>query len=241
MKLVGQIIAALVLVFSGMRIEMFVFDNVIVSSLITVLWVVLLSNSLNFLDNMDGLAGGVSVIAAFSFFMAVQPHQQYLVRLILVVFGGAVAGFLCHNVNPARIFMGDAGAMFCGYILAAVGIMGTFHMATTPSPISVAAPLLALSVPLFDTASVIFIRLRNGESIMKGDKRHFSHRLVDLGMTAREAVEFIFLVALVTGIGAALLGHVGFKGALLILVQTMGVYLLIVILMNAAKHRETRP
>ncbi|MCX5770610.1 MAG: MraY family glycosyltransferase [Candidatus Hydrogenedentes bacterium] len=234
-KLAGQIIAALVLVVSGMRIEMFIFRNIWISSALTVLWVVTLTNSLNFLDNMDGLAGGVSVIAAFSFFLAVQPYEQYLVRLVLVVFAGAVAGFLYHNLSPARIFMGDAGAMFCGYLLASVAIMGTFHIASTPSPIAVAAPLLALSVPLFDISSVVFIRWRHGESIMKGDKRHFSHRLVKLGMSPRQAVEFIFLVAAVTGLGGALLSRLGQRGVMIVLAQTLGVYLLIVLLMNAGK------
>jgi UDP-GlcNAc:undecaprenyl-phosphate GlcNAc-1-phosphate transferase len=236
MKLVGQIAAAVVLVLSGMRIELFVLSNVWISALITIVWVVLLTNSLNFLDNMDGLAGGVSVISALSFFLAVQPHEQLLVRLILVIFAGAVAGFLYHNLNPARIFMGDAGAMFCGYILATVAIMGTFHTTETPSRIAVAAPLLALSVPLFDTASVVYIRWRRGESIMKGDKRHFSHRLVDLGMTPRQAVEFIYLVAAVAGLGGALLPHVGAAGTSIILGQTVGIFLLIVLLMNAGKR-----
>jgi len=237
-KLVGQIAAALVLVLSGMRIELFVLSNVWLSSLVTVLWVVMLTNSLNFLDNMDGLTGGVSVIAAFSFFLAVQPYDEYLVRLVLMVFAGSVAGFLYHNLNPARIFMGDAGAMFCGYILASVAIMGTFHIETTPSRIAVAAPILALSVPLFDTLSVVFIRWRHGESIMKGDKRHFSHRLVDLGMAPRQAVEFIFLVAAVTGLGGALLSQVSPQGTFIILAQTLGIYLLIVLLMNAGNNRN---
>lgn len=237
-KLVGQFLAAAVLVASGMRIELFVLSNWWLSAAVTILWVITLTNAMNFLDNMDGLSGGVSIIAAFSFFLAVQPFEdkEYLVRLILMVFAGSVAGFLYHNLNPARIFMGDAGAMFCGYLLACVAIMGTFHVASTPSPVSVAAPLLALSVPLFDISSVVVIRWRRGESIMKGDKRHFSHRLVNLGMTPRQAVEFIFLVAAVTGLGGALLSKVGTAGTVIIFAQTAGVYLLIVLLMNAGRN-----
>lgn len=235
-KLVGQVIAASLLVLSGMRIELFVLSNVWLSAFVTVVWVVLLTNSLNFLDNMDGLAAGVSIIASFSFFLAVQPHEQFLVRLILIIFAGSVAGFLCHNLSPARIFMGDAGSMFCGYVLASVGIMGTFHVESTPSPIAVIAPILALSVPLFDTFSVVYLRWRSGQSIMKGDKRHFSHRLVDLGMSQKQAVQFIYLVAAVSGLGGALLGRIGMRGALVILCQMVGIYLLIVLLMNAGKN-----
>ncbi|MBI5094189.1 MAG: undecaprenyl/decaprenyl-phosphate alpha-N-acetylglucosaminyl 1-phosphate transferase [Candidatus Hydrogenedentes bacterium] len=231
-KLVGQIVAALALVIPGIRLDLFT-DNVWLTGAVTVLWVVMMTNSMNFLDNMDGLCGGVSVIAAFSFFMCVQPHEKAFVCVMLMIFAGSVGGFLYHNLSPARIFMGDAGAMFCGYILATVAVLGTFYDKSTPSRVAVAAPLLALSVPIFDTLSVVYIRWRNGESIMKGDKRHFSHRLVALGMTPRQAVEFIFLVAAVTGLGAALLPHVALIGTLIILAQTAGVFLLIVLIMAA--------
>jgi UDP-GlcNAc:undecaprenyl-phosphate GlcNAc-1-phosphate transferase len=103
--------------------------------------------------------------------------------------------------------------------------------------VAVAAPLLALSVPIFDTTSVIIIRWRRGESIMKGDKRHFSHRLVQLGMTNRQAVEFIYLVAAVSGLGAVLLPQVSARGTVIIFAQAVGVYMLIVLLMNTGKNR----
>ena len=238
-KLVGQIAAAGVLVASGIHLDFFILtDHWWLYTPVTIFWVVLMTNSLNFLDNMDGLCGGVSVIAAFSFFLCVSPDDA-LVRLLLMVFAGSVGGFLYHNLSPARIFMGDAGSMFNGYFLATIAVMGTFHIhaSETSSPIAAAAPLLALSVPLFDTFSVIYIRLRNGESIMMGDKRHFSHRLVELGMTPRQAVEFIFLVAGAVGLGGALLPMFdrGGIGAFIILAQTVGVFLLIVLLMNAGR------
>ncbi|HRI86949.1 MAG TPA: undecaprenyl/decaprenyl-phosphate alpha-N-acetylglucosaminyl 1-phosphate transferase, partial [Candidatus Hydrogenedentes bacterium] len=117
--------------------------------------------------------------------------------------------------------------------------LGTFYtVSATPSRIALVAPVLALSVPIFDTLSVVFIRWRNGESIMKGDKRHFSHRLVAIGMTPRQAVEFIYLVGAVTGLGAALLPHVNFTGNLIVIAQAFGLYLLIVLLMNSGNHRD---
>ncbi|MCH7909550.1 MAG: undecaprenyl/decaprenyl-phosphate alpha-N-acetylglucosaminyl 1-phosphate transferase [Candidatus Hydrogenedentes bacterium] len=259
-KLVGQVAAALILVVSGIRLDIFL-EPIIgglplidrlsetqfqwfligVSGLVTIIWVVAITNAANFLDNMDGLCGGVSGIAALSFFLCVLPQQEYFLCVLLMVFAGSVAGFLYHNLNPARIFMGDAGSMFCGFILATVPVLGTFYTPSSPSRIAVAAPLLALSVFLFDALSVIVIRIRNGESIMKGDKRHFSHRLVELGMTPRQAVEFIFLVAAVTGLGGALLSQVGVSGTLVILAQTTGIFLLIVLLMNAVKTSEKGP
>lgn len=256
-KLIGQIAAALILVLSGIRLDIFLgpilhslplfeslsperFDQIslLVSSGITIFWVVMMTNAMNFLDNMDGLAGGVAGIAALSFFLCVLPHEEYFICVLLMAFAGAVAGFLYHNLNPARIFMGDAGSMFCGYILATVAVLGTFYTESSGSRVAVAAPLLALCVPLFDTFSVIYIRWRNGESIMKGDKRHFSHRLVELGMTPRQAVEFIFLVAAVTGLGGVLLSQLGRLGTIVVLAQTCGIFLLIVLLMNAGKKPE---
>ena len=259
-KLVGQIVAALILVLSGIRLDVFLGPilqvipglkelspetfsilSSVVSGSVTVFWVVMMTNSMNFLDNMDGLCGGVAGIAALSFFLCVFPQQEYFVCVLLMVFAGSVAGFLYHNLTPARIFMGDAGSMFCGYILSTVAVLGTFYTASSSSRIAIAAPLLALCVPIFDTLSVIYIRIKNGESIMKGDKRHFSHRLVELGMTPRQAVEFIFLVAAVTGLGGALLAQLGAIGTVVIILQTVGIFMLIVLLMNAGKTSKKTP
>jgi UDP-GlcNAc:undecaprenyl-phosphate GlcNAc-1-phosphate transferase len=244
-KLAGQIVAALALVLSGIRLDLFIPDvlvgngwAVLATGFATVVWVVLLTNSMNLLDNMDGLCAGISTIAALSFFLCVFPHQEYFLCVLLLVFAGSVAGFLIHNFSPARIYMGDAGAMFCGYVLATVAVLGTFYTSETPSRVAVAAPLLALSVPIFDTASVIVIRWHRGESIMKGDKRHFSHRLLNAGMTQRQAVGFIYLVAAVAGLGAALLPQVGGLGTLIILAQAAGLFCLIVLLMNAGNGRK---
>jgi UDP-GlcNAc:undecaprenyl-phosphate GlcNAc-1-phosphate transferase len=240
-KLAGQIVAASVLVLSGMHIELFVLSNVWISAAITIFWVVLITNSMNLLDNMDGLSAGVAVAAAFSFFLSVQPDMDgQLVRFMLMVFAGAMCGFLYHNFNPAKIFMGDSGALFSGYFLATVAVLGTYHVEGSQSRIAVAAPLFALSVPLFDTFSVMYIRWRRGQSIMLGDKRHFSHRLVDLGMSERQAVEFIYLVAGVIGLGGALLSTLDSWSTILVLVQSGGVFLLIVLLMNAGKNAERR-
>ena len=259
-KLIGQVAAALILVVSGIHLDIFlkpiigglplidrlsetqfVWFSTGVSGALTIVWVVTITNAANFLDNMDGLCGGLSGIAAVSFFLCVLPQQEYFICVLLMVFAGSVTGFLYHNLNPARIFMGDAGSMFCGFILATVAVLGTFYTTSTPSRVAIAAPLLALCVFLFDALSVVVIRIRNGESIMKGDKRHFSHRLVELGMTPRQAVEFIFLVAAVTGLGGALLSQVGVLGTLVILAQMTGIFLLIVFLMNAVKTSEKGP
>lgn len=235
-KLGGQLLAAVILVAADVRIELFIFSNPWVSGIATVFWVILLTNAMNFLDNMDGLCGGVSVIAALSFFLCVVPFEP-LVRYLLLVFAGAAAGFLYHNLSPARIYMGDAGSQFCGYFLATIAVLGTFHVEGTPR-IAVAAPLLALAVPLFDMASVLLIRWRAGAPLMTGDRRHLSHRLVDLGMTPRQAVEFIFLVAAVIGLGGAFLPLLDARGTAIVILQTLGVFSMIVLLMGAGSRQN---
>ena len=246
-KLLGQIVATLVLVGCGVRFDFFndLFPHsiaVVLGSLAAMFWVIFMINAMNFLDNMDGLCAGIALLAALSFFGCFLPGGQTFVCVLLLVFAGSVAGFLYHNFNPARIYMGDAGSMFCGYILGTVALLGTFYTAeATPSRVALAAPFLALSVPLFDTMSVIFIRWRRGESIMKGDKRHFSHRLMEIGMTPGQAVEFIYLVGFVCGLGAVLLPHVSTIGTMLVVGQTLGVYCLIVLLMISANGRRSTP
>ncbi len=235
-KLMGQIISAFILVCVGIRIEMFYFSNWMLSSLITILWIVLMTNSLNLLDNMDGLCGGISFISALSFFFCIQPYDEFLIRVLLMIFAGSVAGFLFFNINPAKIFMGDAGSMFCGFFLATISVLGTFHLEGTPSRVAILAPVVILSVPLFDTFSVIYLRWKNNQPIMLGDKRHFSHRLVELGMTQRQAVEFIWLVGIISGISAIFLPMLSFNLSVLIILQVLGIYILIVLLMNAPKN-----
>lgn len=238
-KLAGQCVAAGVLVLADVRLELFILTNWWLSAAVTMFWVLLIVNAMNFLDNMDGLCGGVAIIAAFSFFLAVQDYEQELVRLAAMVFAGSAAGFLYFNSNPARIFMGDAGSMFCGFLLAAIALLGTYHIETTPSRISVVAPVLALSVPLFDIVTVVWIRWRGGHPIWRGDQRHFSHRLVNLGMTHRQAVHFIYIVAIVAGMGSAVLPRLTPAGTIIILAQTAGVFLLIMLLMRTGGSRES--
>jgi len=233
-KLVGQIVAAIVVVSSGVRLDMFI-PNPWLAGLVTLGWIVLMTNSLNLLDNMDGLCAGITAIMAFMLFMAVSPLQQTFTGVMLLAVSGSAVGFLFYNFRSASIFMGDAGSMFCGYMLSSLAVISTFHVGGHTSRVAVLLPVLVMGVPLFDTLSIIFIRVRRGQSIMKGDKRHFSHRLVKLGMTETQSVVFIYLVTLVTGLGAVVLGQVTLRGGLTLLVQALGVFAIIVVLMSAGK------
>jgi UDP-GlcNAc:undecaprenyl-phosphate/decaprenyl-phosphate GlcNAc-1-phosphate transferase len=152
---------------------------------LTVLWIVLVVNAMNWLDGLDGLAAGVSGIAALTLgFMAWQSDLG-LVAMATFALAGACLGFLPYNFNPARIFMGDTGAMFLGYMLATLAIAGTFKV---PTVVAVFAPFLVLGVPIFDSISTILKRLSQGNSIYVADKQHLHHRLLARGLSTRQAV-----------------------------------------------------
>jgi len=230
-KLIGQIVAALVMVCCGVRVALFI-PNPWIGGFITVCWIVLMCNSFNLLDNMDGLCAGITAIISLMFFLAVYPLGQTFTSVMLLAMAGSACGFLFHNFNPATIFMGDAGSMFCGYVLSSLAVLSTFYTGDTGiSRVAVFLPVLIMAVPLFDTISIILIRLRHRQSILKGDKRHFSHRLVKLGMTERQAVVFIYFVTMVTGLGGTVLSQVDLRGGMTMVAQSLGVFAIIVLLM----------
>ena len=188
---------------------------------LTVLWIAGLTNSFNFLDNMDGLAASVGLIAALLFAAAQFIVGGLFVPAVLIILAGALGGFLVHNRYPAKLFMGDAGSNFLGFLLGALTVAGTFARPQQgDSSYAVLAPLLVMAVPLYDTISVVIIRIREGRSPFQADRRHFSHRLVERGLTPPRAVATIDLVTLAGGLGALLLHRVGFRGACILTAQT---------------------
>ena len=197
LKLVGQFLAASILVISGVRIGTFPWE--VVNIVLTLGWVVVITNAMNLLDNMDGLSGGVGAIAAIYFLLLAAMNGQYLVGALSAALVGACLGFLVYNFNPASIFMGDAGALFLGFILAAVGIKLRF-----PEGIEIVTwmvPVLILGLPLFDTTLVIISRLRRGfNPLTTPGKDHISHRLVAMGNTRREAVLICYLISAGLGV-----------------------------------------
>ncbi len=197
LKLAGQFLAASILVISGVYIGTFPWEALNIA--LTLLWVVVVTNAMNLLDNMDGLSGGVGAVAAVFFLLLAAMNNQYLVGALSAALVGACLGFLVYNFNPASIFMGDAGALFLGFILAAVAIKLRF-----PEGVQIVTwmvPVLILGLPLFDTAMVIVSRLRRGYNpLTTPGKDHVSHRLVALGYTRREAVLICYLICAGLGI-----------------------------------------
>ncbi len=234
----------LVLVQPQWRVTLFI-DAPLLTGALSVVWIVGLVNSINMLDNMDGLAAGVAAIAAATLaavmLLAGDPatcQPQLFVGGLLLVVAGSLAGFLWHNRPPARLFMGDAGSYLVGYLLAMATLSATFagYDATFPRH-AILAPLCALAVPLYDTTSVVLIRLRAGRSPFVGDMSHFSHRLVDLGMTKPQAVLTIYLATATCGLGALLLHQVDTAGACVIVLLVICILALIAILEAAGRRK----
>jgi len=236
--------AAMVWRWEGWRLTMYL-DQPWLTATLSVLWIVGLINSFNMLDNMDGLSGGVAAIAAtmLAAVLLLTPnpatHQpQLFVSGFLLVLVGSLLGFLWHNRPPARIFMGDGGSYFIGFCLAIATNMATFTGDDLPW-YTMFVPLCILAVPLYDTVTVVWIRLRQGRSPFEGDKNHFSHRLVELGMTKGQAVLTIYLTTFICGLGALVLHQVDEWGAWAILLMIVCVLALIWILETTG--RKGRP
>ena len=238
-------VAAYCVYFQNLQFTAFI-DAPWLTSSLSVLWIVALINSFNMLDNMDGLSGGVASIAAAMLavmlltYTDTPSHQpQVFVAAMLLVLVGALLGFLKHNWPPAKIFMGDAGSYFVGYWIAIATLLATFAGSQGTKPHAVLAPLCVLAIPLYDMISVIWIRLREGRSPFEGDKRHFSHRLVDLGMSKKQAVLTIYLATATCSLGALALPRTDLPGAVIVLLSTACVLGLVGVLESAGRKRDS--
>ena len=204
-KFFVQIGAALIAVLAGNRIDFLSNPNIFSQDLfwelgllavpITVFWIVGITNAVNLIDGLDGLACGVSTISSMTL-------------------SGACIGFLPYNLNPAKIFMGDTGSTFLGFILAVVSIQGLFKFYAI---ISFAVPFLMLGLPIFDTCFAILRRVSHGQSPMAPDRGHIHHRLIDMGFTQKQAVAVLYIISAILGLSAVVLTTIGVVRAMLFL------------------------
>ncbi len=196
-----------------------------ISMILTVIWIVGVTNAMNFIDNMDGLCGSVAAIAAACFLGAALVNEQWFVASMLALVVGASAGFLVWNAPPARLFMGDSGSLVLGYTLAFLTVRATYvgdaGTAGSGAWYGVFMPVLVLAIPLYDFVSVTLVRLSQGKSPFVGDLQHLSHRLVKRGLSKRAAVAVIAGFALVIGLGGVSLGSLEPWQAILVVVQTV--------------------
>lgn len=206
-KLAGQLIAASFLVSSGLIIEKItlpflgMIDLGFVSVLVTVLWVVGITNAINLIDGLDGLATGVTTIALLSICVMAIIEAELIVAYLCVVLIGANIGFLYHNFYPAKIYMGDTGSNFLGYMIAAISMLGLFKNVALFSFI---IPIIILAVPIFDTLFAIVRRAYNKTGIMKPDSKHIHYQLIRAGYSHRQAVLIVYVFSALFGIMAIL-------------------------------------
>ena len=219
-KLLGQIAAACVLAIGfDVRIDFITdpFGDYLFLEYLaipaTVFWIVGLTNTVNLIDGLDGLAAGVAVIASITIFLVALEQNILLVAVLTASLAGAAFGFLYYNFNPARIFMGDSGSMFLGFMLAGISIIGAVKCAAT---IALIVPILALGLPILDTTFAIVRRYRGGVPIFKPDRGHLHHRLLDLGFTQRQAVLLMYVISAMLGLSAVTLTEVSSQIAILI-------------------------
>jgi UDP-GlcNAc:undecaprenyl-phosphate GlcNAc-1-phosphate transferase len=193
-KFAGQLLVAALVAVAGARITLFV-PNLVFSYTVTILWIVTVINAFNFVDNMNGLCGGLGAIAAFYFAAISAAAGQYLVTLVAALTCGALLGFLPHNFPRAKTFLGDSGSHLVGYLVALLAILPHFYTRKNPHVLAVLNPLLILAVPLGDLAWVVLVRWRTHRPFYVGDTSHLSHQLVRLGLSRTGAVVLIWLLA----------------------------------------------
>ncbi len=232
-----QFVAAILVASSGTRVmaiskpfqaialgkpEMMLVIGDILSYVITVLWIVGVTNAINLIDGLDGLSAGVSGIATLSLFVVAVVRGQQDIALVTITLFGAIIGFIPYNLNPAKIFSGSTGAYFLGFMLAVISVSGTMKSVTA---ISLAIPILVLGLPLFDTLFAMTRRIVNGRPIGEPDRGHIHHRLVDMGLSHRMSVMVLYVISATLGLVSIALAD---KGILMAIVMVVLIFVFII-------------
>ena len=242
-KFAGQIIAALIPALSGVSIHGIVNPFVpgqystlgIFSIPFTVIWIVGITNAVNFIDGLDGLACGVSAIATVTMFIIAVLFGETYIALMMAALAGACLGFLPYNMNPAKIFMGDTGSMFLGYILATASIQGLFKFYAV---ISFAVPFILLGLPIFDTGFAIVRRLLKGQSPLQADRGHVHHRLIDLGFDQKQSVAILYAFSALMGLTAVILARTNESKLIILAIAVLVCFFLAMSLMSFEKRHR---
>lgn len=243
-KLLFQVAGALCLIISGVTIELLTnpfsdavpYLNIGVLFIpLTIMWIVGVTNAINLIDGLDGLAAGVALISSLTILIITIMKGRMEAAYLTAILGGAILGFLPYNFNPASIFMGDTGAQLLGFLLAAISIEGAIKSATA---FAIAAPILALGLPIFDTMFAMIRRKVNGKPIMQGDRGHLHHRLLDMGLNQRQAVVIMYLISAVLGGIAIVAMQVSSTNSYFLLTLVILIIVFACWRMGFFKHRE---
>lgn len=250
LKLIVQIAAACIVVFyGGCRIQYVTnpfgsgasaYINLGVFSVpLTLLWIVGITNAVNFIDGLDGLACGVCCISSVNILVIALLVSEPDVALPMAVLAGACIGFLPFNFNPAKIFMGDTGATFLGFMLASVSIQGLFK---SYALISFAVPFLLLGVPIFDICFAVIRRVASGKNPMEADRGHVHHRLIDMGFSQKQSVAIAYILTAILGLSAVVLASSGEMKAILFLGAVFVVGAIgVTVIFNDSKEKSIKP
>jgi UDP-GlcNAc:undecaprenyl-phosphate GlcNAc-1-phosphate transferase len=198
------VITSFMLYLSGSGVK--VFDNELLNSLATILWIVTVINALNFIDNMDGLASSISIVASLAMFILAYLNNQYLVAALSLAIFASCLGFLFWNRRPASIYLGDAGALYLGFLLAAISIR--IDLDNESAPIRVLVLILILAIPVIDITQVVISRLTRGKSPFQGGRDHISHLLLNRGLSQRVVLFILTSTAILFALSAILLAKV---------------------------------
>lgn len=223
-KFLVQIAAAGVAVYHGCTIQFLSNPNVFsdisyldlgwLSAPVTIIWIVAITNAVNFIDGLDGLAVGVSAISTASLLIIALMVGELNIAVMLAALLGSCLGFIPYNMNPAKIFMGDTGATFLGFILATLSVQGLFKLYAI---ISFAVPFLVLGIPIFDICFAFLRRVAKGQNPMHADRGHVHHRLIDMGFNQKQAVAISYMLTAILGLAAVLLTSSGELRALILI------------------------
>lgn len=229
LKFLAQSLVALGMVAGGIRLDFLPFAWL--NSVVTVVWIVGITNAFNLLDNMDGISAGVAYICSMLFFFIAAEQGQYFIGLIFLTLAGSLLGFLYFNFHPARTFLGNTGALFIGFLLATISVVMSYATPASQTFFTILMPVIVLSLPIFDTARVTAIRWHEKRPLFEGDRRHISHRLVELGMTQSQAAVTVYLMTFALGVGATALDLQDRFANTVILIQVMTMIAIISLLM----------
>lgn len=241
-KLAVQILTATAAAaLADIRLEFFI-HNKLITTILSVLWIVMLINAFNLLDNMDGVSAGIAAIVSAVLLTAAIRSGQVFIGGLAVLLLGTLLGFLVFNFPPAKIFMGDAGSLVVGFFVAVLTLRTTYYVPALEIPLSaVFMPLVVMAVPLYDLFSVVFLRIRQGKSPFTGDTQHFSHRLSRRGLTDRQVALTLYLATLCTSAGAIILQKTDWVGAVLVFLQTLMVLGIIAVLESSGRPNPPSP
>lgn len=235
-KLAAQLLAAAIAVLGGAHSSFL--HNTWLNYLFSLFWIIGISNAFNFLDNMDGLSAGIALISGAFFFWLTAMQGQYFSALLFAALSGAILGFLRYNLHPARVFMGDVGSLFLGYMFGTLSLTSSYVVADSASLIPALIPVIVLGVPIYDTITVILIRIRERRPVYIGDQCHISHRLLKLGLSRNHAVIFVHLICIAIGMSALLLPYLSLRLSILVLLQTILIYVILTLLIRAGGTRQ---